>query len=659
MSKVGLIVTCYNRPEYLSQCIESLERADKLKGLEVVFVDDCSTDERVMRMIRNVNIDNCAVFQSESNKGIKHSLMLGMDYLITKGCDIFINLDSDAIVTNDFFTELVKWHLLAPNHITTGFNCNTKNRDGSVRHKIIDEYLYYNTKASVGGINMCFNLATYKKHILPALNKPIGNWDHMACLSIMKEDLPIRCLEPSLVQHIGIQSSMGHASVEAPDTAEDFKPLHLPNVTLLIVDCVNFERAEFAINKSCENIKFGAVKILSHFGGKDKRVTKIKPLTTIQEYSQFMIKELTDYFDTEYVLVIQHDGYVMNYKTWDIEFLNYDYIGATWWYKDGFNVGNGGFSLRSKKLTNACANDEIFSVCHPEDDVICRKHRKYLENKYEMVFATDSIAKKFSIEGYRQEDNTYTNQFGFHGLNILKKLTEKKTNTIIISQPQGLGDILFAMTLADDWVKEGHTVMWPVHHAYTNLGKHFPNIHFIEKHLVNVNHEIKAEQHKNGVTVIPLRWADQILKLQFKHVMRAKYDLYHKDWRRWREISIVRDTEAENRLYSDVLGIAEGEQYNLINNHFRTDTSGISIIPEINNGLRTIRLRTLDNYTLIDWMKVIENATYIHTVSTSINYLIELYPLKAKEVHLYVRKPEEKDFNFIQYILTKEYVYHL
>jgi hypothetical protein len=141
--------------------------------------------------------------------------------------------------------------------------------------------------------------------------------------------------------------------------------------------------------------------------------------------------------------------------------------------------------------------------------------------------------------------------------------------------------------------------------------------------------------------------------------MRAKYDLYHKDWKRWREISIVRDTEAENRLFSEVLGLAEGEQYNLINSNFRTDTSGIAIIPEVKNGLRTIKLRTLEGYSLIDWMKVIENAEYIHTVSTSINYLIELYPIKAKEVHLYVRKPEEKDFTFIDYILTKEYIYHL
>lgn len=657
--KVGLIVTCYNRPEYLSKCIDSLERADKLSNLEVVFVDDCSTDERVMRMIRNVNINNCAVFQSDSNKGIKNSLKLGMDYLITKGCDIFINLDSDGIVSNDFFTELVKWHLIFPNQITTGFNCNTKNRDGSIRHKIIEEYLYYNTKASVGGINMCFNLDVYKKHILPALNKPIGIWDHMACLSSMRNNLPIICLEPSLVQHIGIMSSMGHASVEAPDTADDFKPLHLPNVTLLIVDCVNFERAEFAINKSCEDINFGAVKILSSLGSKDKRVTKIKPLKTIEEYSQFMIKELTNYFDTEYVLVIQHDGYVLNYKSWSNDFLNYDYIGATWWYKDGFNVGNGGFSLRSRRLAHICATDEIFTICHPEDDVICRKHRRYLQNKYELLFAPDNIAKKFSVEGWQQPGEVYTNQFGFHGLHIAKKLAEKNTKTLIISQPQGLGDILFAMTIIDDWIKEGHTIIWPVHYGYINLVKHFPNVQFIEKHLVNVNHEIKAEQHKNGATVIPLRWAEKILNIPFKHVMRAKYDLYHKDWRRWREINIKRDTDAENRLYSEVLGLAEGEQYNLINSNFRTDTSGIAIIPEVKNGLRTIKLRTLEGYSLIDWMKVIENAEYIHTVSTSINYLIELYPIKAKEVHLYVRKPEEKDFTFIDYILTKEYIYHL
>jgi hypothetical protein len=41
----------------------------------------------------------------------------------------------------------------------------------------------------------------------------------------------------------------------------------------------------------------------------------------------------------------------VNPAAWDPEFLDWDYIGAKWfWAEAGKRVGNGGFSLRSYKL---------------------------------------------------------------------------------------------------------------------------------------------------------------------------------------------------------------------------------------------------------------------------------------------------------------------
>ena len=57
------------------------------------------------------------------------------------------------------------------------------------------------------------------------------------------------------------------------------------------------------------------------------------------------------------MLIIQHDGFILNHKAWDNEFLNYDYIGAPvyWMGNKLIEVGNGGFSLRSKKLLKIIA----------------------------------------------------------------------------------------------------------------------------------------------------------------------------------------------------------------------------------------------------------------------------------------------------------------
>ena len=50
-----------------------------------------------------------------------------------------------------------------------------------------------------------------------------------------------------------------------------------------------------------------------------------------------------------------------------------------------------------------------------EDHCICRIYRKYLEDNYGIKFAPVEVARQFSIEGWRSENKTWTNEFGFHG----------------------------------------------------------------------------------------------------------------------------------------------------------------------------------------------------------------------------------------------------
>jgi hypothetical protein len=124
---------------------------------------------------------------------------------------------------------------------------------------------------------------------------------------------------------------------------------NLNNITLICVDCVNHGEAVAAIRKSMAECDFAAVKFITDkpFEFEGIEVINISPIRSKEEYSHFMIKELYKYFSTDYVLVIQADGYVLNGKSWLPEFLHYDYIGAPWAYPDGKNVGNGGFSIRS------------------------------------------------------------------------------------------------------------------------------------------------------------------------------------------------------------------------------------------------------------------------------------------------------------------------
>lgn len=661
--KIGIVIPVYNRPEYFEQCIRSLRRASIPEDTIILIIDDASTDPRIKEIldIEGVKI-NCTVIHTrmKKNSGVRVCLKKGFEFLIENKAELLMNLDSDAIVRNDFIDVMTRLHMdIGENRILTGFNCQTKNRDGSERHVVLREIsnmkgVYANVKKSVGGIHMVFTPKVYREIVEPVLEKTIkegGNWDHQVSIKCYKNETPIVSAVPSVVQHIGFISSMGHGGGgEEPDTADDFKPLSLPQVTLFGADGKDTARLRLAAHISEENIQFGAVYLI----GKDSPWE----LNSIEAYSEFMIKYLDQVIHTSHALVIQHDGYVLNWEAWKDEWLEYDYIGAPWWYKDGKNVGNGGFSLRSKKLIRILAIDPKIELTHPEDHHICRTYRPYLEKEYGIKFAPEEVAKEFSIEGWKGDRN-YKGQFGFHGHAVKKPKSPIETNQkemLIINQFQGVGDILFSMELIREWIREGHKILWPVTKAYIDIQKHFPEVTFIDMDLLKINYNHKAEEQIGGTRIIPLRFAETILGETYKEVMRAKYTLYGSNWRNWRNLTWTRDKEAEKHI-AKVLGIKKGDKFNLINKRFRTDQSGIVDI-EITNGLRNVEMVNIPGTTMLDWSGIIEQAEEIHTVHTAIVYIIDCLET-TKNLHQYVRKPDEKDFSLTDYLWKKDYQYHL
>jgi hypothetical protein len=79
----------------------------------------------------------------------------------------------------------------------------------------------------------------------------------------------------------------------------------------------------------------------------------INQINDIQDYNHFILKDLAAHISTDFALLIQWDGYILDTQYWRSDFMDYDYIGARWhWQPTGKRVGNGGFSLRSKNLLN-------------------------------------------------------------------------------------------------------------------------------------------------------------------------------------------------------------------------------------------------------------------------------------------------------------------
>nr|WP_314739424.1 DUF5672 family protein [uncultured Haemophilus sp.] len=158
------------------------------------------------------------------------------------------------------------------------------------------------------------------------------------------------------------------------------------------------------------------------------------------EYNIFLLYSLSELIETDFALIVQSDGWVMNGKNWDDKFFEYDYIGApipilidvndneklyliNFWLNHYNNIPNnmyepqnGGFSLRSKKLLEAprklalnwnISAPNLFETeplklkwknnIHNEDIFLSAIKRKVLEENG-IKFAPREIAARFSVE---------------------------------------------------------------------------------------------------------------------------------------------------------------------------------------------------------------------------------------------------------------------
>lgn len=190
--------------------------------------------------------------------------------------------------------------------------------------------------------------------------------------------------------------------------------LRLPDITICAAASVNVRSTLRALRRSLDIAEFGASYFFTDepdiVAPNGVEVIEIDRLHSSSAYSNFILRILPKYIQTEYCLISQWDGHAIASERWRGDFLDYDYIGASWpQFIDGNNVGNGGFSLRSKRLMDLC-RDIRFVGSHPEDVAICRTNRSWLEAEG-IRFAPEHVADQFSCERAGNMEAV----FGYHG----------------------------------------------------------------------------------------------------------------------------------------------------------------------------------------------------------------------------------------------------
>lgn len=193
-------------------------------------------------------------------------------------------------------------------------------------------------------------------------------------------------------------------------------PLVLDQVTLVCIDCVNVPLALQAMRRSMAACRFARALLFTSEAIEAPtgiEVIPVAPIRSKREYSKTLVKILPAHVRTSHVLVMQWDGFVVRPEAWRPEFLDWDYIGAPWPADlSPYPVGNGGFSLRSKKLLDALLDPSFpeDQIIH-EDQAICVHFRPRLEAEFGIRIAPADLAARFSHETTHGGAPT----FGFHG----------------------------------------------------------------------------------------------------------------------------------------------------------------------------------------------------------------------------------------------------
>jgi hypothetical protein len=198
------------------------------------------------------------------------------------------------------------------------------------------------------------------------------------------------------------------------------------SITLVTVETMYHDLARRALEETLKHIDVKEVVVFSDreiLPGSTTVLTK--PIKSFRDYNEIMLKNMWPFIDTDHILFAQWDAMAYDGTKWSDQFLEYDYIGAVWpWAPEGQNMGNGGFSLRSRKLLLACKDPAI--QLHEqrkfieEDAVQCVDHKQLLESKYGIKFAPTELAQQFSHE-IQEGSYEYKPGFGFHGQwNVVK-----------------------------------------------------------------------------------------------------------------------------------------------------------------------------------------------------------------------------------------------
>ena len=225
----------------------------------------------------------------------------------------------------------------------------------------------------------------------------------------------------------------------------------------------------------------------------------------------------------------------------------------------------------------------------------------------------------------------------------------------LIRQPAGIGDILFCQKIVSKLLSKGYEVWWPVSNHTKSIGDYIsgPNFCSLDDDFPLKQFYSSSEYQKIDDDIfLPLQSADQYYPGLC--MMDSKYKFIGLDFNDWSKfLKLNRNTEKENQLFEL---INPPPDYTLVNKFFGSipDQQVCKHI-DIDKLDNVIELRPITGYTIFDWCKIFEEANEIHTVDTSILFILETLDI-TNNLHCYSRF-DPPNFVNVSHLFSKDWVY--
>lgn len=223
----------------------------------------------------------------------------------------------------------------------------------------------------------------------------------------------------------------------------------------------------------------------------------------------------------------------------------------------------------------------------------------------------------------------------------------------LIYQPLGLGDIIWILPIVDVIIGSGYTVYYPVGDVYYDMVSTYiekENLVWVREGddfpLKKYYGQYGAVENDNQL-YLPLTYADRYFP-QCSTMISKYYFLSIPigDWRK--SFSMKRNADREKKLVEkyDLF-----EEYILVNKSFGTEYQdrNLDLVSTKKIHYMNIEQDKENGFHLFDWILALENASEIHTVETSLCFLVDKYCLN-NSIHMYEKRKKDEPNTFYKNI---------